>query len=346
LQQAADLFPDTISMRNAMARLEDGGLRDPLIASPVHGLADAFYGSATALAQENARSPAIFYLRFALYLRPDFAEAALVLGRLFEIEEQPANALAVYELIADDASVAGEARLREVWALEAMGREDEALERLRVLMTSAPDTVDNLSALANLLRQRGELDEAIANYTRAIDMAAGNEGVRHWVLYYARGIAFHQDDDWARAEADFIKALALNPGQPDVLNYLGYSWVERGENLEQAHAMLEEAVAQRPNDGYIVDSLGWSYFRRGDIGQAIVHLERAVLLRPENPTINEHLGDAYWVDGRRTEARFQWSHALSLSVDSDQAQVLRRKIAEGLINGNGIGAAFNDRNGR
>ncbi|MEX1147636.1 MAG: tetratricopeptide repeat protein, partial [Sphingomonadales bacterium] len=212
-------------------------------------------------------------------------------------------------------------------------------------MNRSPGSVDTVSALANLLRQRNELDEAISQYTRAIDMAGDNENARHWVLYYARGLAFDQNEEWGRAEADFLKALALSPNQPDVLNYLGYSWVERGENMDRAHAMLEEAVVQRPNDGYIVDSLGWSHYRRGDLEQATEYLERAVLLRPENPTINEHLGDVYWMNGRRIEARFQWTHALSLGVDADQDRILRRKIADGLIDGNGIGAAFNDRDG-
>lgn len=342
ITNTADLFPDTISMESAMDRLESGRLDLGLVSKPANGLADAFYGSATALAQENARSPAIFYLRFALFLRPDFHEAALVLGRLFEMEEQPRSALAVYEQIPDDTDVAEEARLREVWVLEALGRGDEALDRLRDLLTRAPGTVDTVSALANLLRQRDQLDEAIEQYSRAIDLASDREDQRHWVLYYARAIAYDQTDEWAKAEADLKKALALSPSQPDVLNYLGYSWVEQGRRLDEALGMLREAVERRPNDGYIVDSLGWAYYRLNDVDQAIPYLERAVLLRPENPTINEHLGDAYWVGGRRIEARFQWSHALSLGPDSDQKKILRRKIASGLIDGGGVGAAFND----
>jgi len=339
LEEAAERFPDTVSLKAALRRLIEGRLDELLIKSPAQGVADAFYGGATALAQENARSPAIFYLRLALYLNPGFSEASLVLGRLFEMEEQYEAALAAYGAIADDDDIAREARLREVWVLEALGRQEEALNRLQDLLTRAPGTPDTVSALANLLRQRNQLEQAIAEYTKAINLVT-EEAERHWVLYYARAIAYDQAQNWPRAEADLIHALELNPTQPEVLNYLGYSWVDRGINLKDAHAMLEEAVSRRPNDGYIVDSLGWSYYKLGNLEQAVHYLERAVLLRPEDSTINEHLGDAYWAVGRRTEARFQWSHALALGAEEDRREVLKAKIARGPGNNDGLGAAF------
>lgn len=343
IRDAAGKFPETISVKAALRRLDEDRLAEEMVATPAQGLADAFYGGAMALSQENARAPAIFYLRLALYLNPDLSEASLALGRLFELEGQNEEALAVYETIADGDLIAQEARLREVWALEALGRSGEALDRLRDLLTRSPETPDAVSALANLLRQRNELKEAITQYSRALSLIE-EETERHWVLYYARAIAYDQTGDWIHAESDLLHALKLSPGQPDVLNYLGYSWVDRGTNLKDAHAMLEEAVSLRPNDGYIVDSIGWSHYKTGNLDQAVHFLERAVLLRPEDPTINEHLGDAYWAVGRRIEARFQWSHALSLGADEERVEILKAKIAGGSMDDTGAGAAFNHDN--
>ena len=153
---------------------------------------------------------------------------------------------------------------------------------------------------------------------------------RHWSLLYSRGIALERSKQWARAETDFIKALELEPEQPYVLNYLGYSWVDQGIHLERATGMIEKAVELRPRDGFIVDSLGWAYFRIGDYGGAVRELERAVELRPQDPVINDHLGDAYWMVGRRLEARFQWRRALALEPEADVAGTITNKLEDGL----------------
>ncbi len=313
----------------------------PLLNGPVHGLAEAFYGGAAALSLDQANAPAAFYLRFALYLKPNFSEARFLLGRLLEADQQYDAALAAYGEVDPRHEFYSEAQLREVWVLQAMGREEEALERLFAIIDRGTDNVEALSALADLFREKSDFDEAASYYTRALDMVPEKEE-RHWVLYYARAIAYDQAKKWAQAEADLRKALELKPEQPDVLNYLGYSWVDRGVNLAEAEAMIQRAVEQRPNDGYIVDSLGWAQFMSGRYEEAVETLERAVLLRPEDPTLNEHLGDAYWQVGRHTEARFQWSHALSLGAAEDRAGELRQKIANGL-NPGGSKAAREER---
>ena len=159
---------------------------------------------------------------------------------------------------------------------------------------------------------------------------------RHWILLYSRGIALERSKQWSRAENDFLAALKLNPNQPYILNYLGYSWVDQGINLDRAKTMIERAVKLRPNDGYIVDSLGWALFRIREFPVAVQHLERAVELRPQDPTINDHLGDAYWRVGRRNEARFQWRRSLSLGPEPDQAAQIRSKIRDGLEGASGL----------
>jgi len=147
---------------------------------------------------------------------------------------------------------------------------------------------------------------------------------------YARGISLEQTKQWPRAEADFLKALEFRPDQPYVLNYLGYSWVDQGLNLDKARGMIKKAVSLRPNDGYIVDSLGWAHYRLGEYADAVRELERAAELRPEDPVINDHLGDAYWRVGRQTEARFQWLRALGLEPKPGLAAILKEKIKSGL----------------
>lgn len=302
---------------------------EPLLNGPVDGVSEAFYGGAAALSLDQANGPAAFYLRFALYLKPNFSEARFLLGRLLEADQQYDAALAAYGEVDPRHEFHSEAQLREVWVLQAMEREEEALERLFAIIDRGTDNVEALSALADLFREKSDFEEAAAYYSRALDMVPHKEE-RHWVLYYARAIAYDQAKKWPQAEADLQTALELKPEQPDVLNYLGYSWVDRGLNLTEAEEMILRAVEQRPNDGYIVDSLGWAQFKRGRFDEAVETLERAVLLRPEDPTLNEHLGDAYWQVGRQTEARFQWSHALSLGAAEDRAGELRQKIADGL----------------
>ena len=159
----------------------------------------------------------------------------------------------------------------------------------------------------------------------------GEDNVTDWTIYYFRGISYERAKQWDKAEADLLKALELEPEQPLVLNYLGYSWIDQNLHLQEGLDMVRRAVAQRPEDGYIVDSLGWAYYRLGRFEDAVEELEKAVLLRPADPTINDHLGDAYWQVGRRLEARFQWSHALDLDPDEELETKVRVKLATGLV---------------
>jgi Flp pilus assembly protein TadD len=148
----------------------------------------------------------------------------------------------------------------------------------------------------------------------------------------------------AAGRKDFQKALELNPDQPQVLNYLGYSWVDQGVNLEAGMEMIKKAVELRPKDGYIVDSLGWAYYRLGRFDEAVKHLERAIELRPEDPTINDHLGDAYWKVGRELEARFQWSHARDLKPEPEDLVKIEAKLKDGLADDNPPTRAGNVKN--
>jgi Flp pilus assembly protein TadD len=152
----------------------------------------------------------------------------------------------------------------------------------------------------------------------------------NWTLVDFRGICFERSKQWPKAEADFKKALELYPDQPQVLNYLGYSWVDQGVNLDEAFKMLRRAVDLRPNDGYIVDSLGWAHYKLGHYQEATEALEKAIDLKPADPVVNDHLGDAYWRVNRRTEAHFQWNHARDMKPEPEDLPKILDKIEHGL----------------
>jgi tetratricopeptide (TPR) repeat protein len=213
--------------------------------------------------------------------------------------------------------------------LDDLGRTDEAIAGLDKLIAAEPDNYDALYTRGNIQRAHERWAEAADSYTRALARIP-SPGKRHWTVFYFRGIAYERSDQWPKAEADFKKALRLQPDQPAVLNYLGYSWIEKGMNLDKALAMVKKAVDLRPNDGYIVDSLGWAYYHLGDYAEATKYLERAVALRPEDATINDHLGDAYWRVGRKLEAKFQWAHARDSKPDPKELKVILKKLSDGL----------------
>jgi len=184
-------------------------------------------------------------------------------------------------------------------------------------------------ALGNIERERKQYGDCARTYGRGVDSIA-NPARSNWTLFYFRGICFERDKQWSKAEADLKKALELYPDQPHVLNYLGYSWVDQGANLDEGMRMIKRSVEQRPDDGYIVDSLGWAWYRLGKYDEAVKQLERAVELKPVDPTINDHLGDAYWRIGRTLEAKFQWSHAKDLKPEDEELKKIEGKIQNGL----------------
>ena len=184
-------------------------------------------------------------------------------------------------------------------------------------------------ALGNVQRGRKQFAECADVYSKGISTLTKAEK-SNWVIYYFRGICYERSKQWPKAEADLKKALELFPDQPHVLNYLGYSWVDQGVNLDEGMRMIRRAVEQRADDGYIVDSLGWAYYRIGNFEEAVKHLEQAVELKPEDPTINDHLGDAYWRVGRTLEAQFQWSHARDLKPEPEELVKIEEKLKSGL----------------
>jgi Flp pilus assembly protein TadD len=227
--------------------------------------------------------------------------------------------------VADNDPLGAPARLQRATLEDRLGNTDQALSELARLSQDYPDSPLPDAQIGDIQRLRGHFPEAIAAYNKAIDRLK-NPDPTAWLLYYSRGIAYDRSHDWQKAQADFERALTLAPDQPAVLNYLGYSWADADKNLPQAKQMIDKAIAQRPNDGAIIDSLGWVLLREGDTKAAVATLEHAVELEPQDSTINGHLGDAYWAAGRRLEATYQWRRALSLNPEPADAAKLEAKL--------------------
>lgn len=317
-------------LRDLIADLQAGrSVPFDIISSPRGGYAEVFYTVAMALSGQAADGFTLLYARVAQHISPEHVDAILLTAELLEDLQQYDLANAAYDDVPRDSPAFLTAEIGRSNVLRADGKTDAAVEVLRQLTETHADVGFVHTALGDALRRLERYEESAAAYDKAIEMISGDNG-RDWVLYYARGIAHERIDDWNAAEADLRKALELNPGQPMVLNYLGYSFLELGQNYDEAMDMIRDAVAARPDSGFITDSLGWGYYRLGRFEEAVEPMEKAVELEPLDPIINDHLGDVYYAVGRKLEAEFQWRRALSFDPDPEEAERIRRKLEVGL----------------
>jgi tetratricopeptide (TPR) repeat protein len=321
--------PDTVRLEVTLKALKSGAVPAPHLKDAKSGLAEAMFDLGSALRQDTGGGVALEFMRLSYYLEPSLDITRVTLADMLDGERRDAEALALYRGVAEGSPLYFSARLRATEVLRDMGKLDEAVGELERLAAAWPDRTEPYATEGDLLRSADRFAEAAKAYDKAI-ARLGEPQHADWSLYYARGVALERSGEWARAEKDFLEALKLSPEQPSVLNYLGYSWVDRGEHLNKAREMIERAVKLRPNDGYIVDSLGWVLYREGHYHSAVSHLERAVELKPDDPVINDHLGDAYWRVGRVSEARFQWRRALTLKPEPDLTNQLGVKLEHGL----------------
>ena len=322
--------PDSLLLQSALARLNAKKAPAAMVKSVSDGLAEALFDVSSILQRERPASEfGLIYDRLALQIRPDFPMAQMLLGDVLESLKRENDAIAVYQTIAPDSPFRWSARLRVAASHDALGQTDAAIAELTAMASERPEREDALVRLGDLYRGHERWKESVTAYDNAISRLPQVDK-RHWALLFSRAIALERSNDWKRAETDLEQALKLEPEQPYVLNYLGYTWIEHGVNFDKARVMIERAVELRPQDGHIVDSLGWLYYRLGDYQKAARHLERAVELRPQDATINDHLGDAYWQVGRRDEARFQWSRSLSLEPEAELKATVETKLKDGL----------------
>src|SRR5258705_1148533 len=302
----------------------------PLVDSAQTGAAEALYGIGATLTRRGGEDLALVYLQLSLYLAPNHSLALLSLADLYESVKKPAMAIKVYERMPASSPLKRNAQIQLATNLDAADRSDEAIKILKAVTTEDPKDIEAIMALGNIERGRKKFADCTTTYSKAVDVMPGVTDKNTWVTYYYRGICEERSKQWSKAEADMRKALELQPEQPHVLNNLGYSWIDQGINLDEGMKMIKRAVDQRPDDRYIVDSLGSAFYRIGNFEDSVQNLERAIDLKPEDPTINDHLGDAYWRIGRTLEAKFQWAHARDLKPEPEDLPKIEAKLENGL----------------
>ena len=293
------------------------------------GIAYAFYAIADILKDDADPNTALLYVRLAQHLNENSQKAILLAADLLEQMGQYDLAVAEYAKISPSSSYFLSSELGRVGALRDGGKTEAALEVLYYLSREFSDIGIVHNSLGDFLRREERYSEAKIAYDRAVDIYRENNNVS-WVVLYARGITHERLQEWDKAEADFRNALTINPDQANVLNYLGYSLIDRGEKLDEAMTMIEKAVSLQPESGYIVDSLAWGLFKLGQYETAIPHMEKAAELMPVDPIVTDHLGDLYWAVGRQLEAKFQWRRALSFDPELKDATRIREKLRIGL----------------
>lgn len=287
-----------------------------LVAHPADGASEILLNLGAALNRGGGEPFVRLYLQYALALKPDSDIVLLQLAAVAEQQEQAEEAIALYGRIPADSPIKRAAELQLGLNLADLERHDEAIVHLKALLDSDPDDMRAYLALGGVYASKEDYRSAAEVYDRAV-VRLKEPTNANWNIFYQRGIAYERLKEWPKAEPNFRKALELFPDQPQVMNYLGYSWVDMNMNLEEGLDLIRKAVDLRPSDGYIVDSLGWAYYRLGRFEEAVVELERAVSLKPDDPVLNDHLGDAYWRVGRKLEATFQWSHARDMKPEPD-----------------------------
>ncbi|MFK8253545.1 tetratricopeptide repeat protein [Ancylobacter terrae] len=323
------VLPNNPLVEQSVATLESGGTLQPLVRTPAQGAAEILYGLGAELGRQGGEDLALIYLQLARWLDPSHALIDITLADLLENMKKHDEAIAVLVQVPDSSPLKSAADIQRAMNLDAASRSDEAKAVLKAVIEKNPKDLRAITALGDVQRSKQEYADAAATYTRAIDQLQAPTAA-NWTLYYFRGTAYERTKEWAKSEADLKKALELKPDQPHVLNYLGYSWIDQGINLDDGMEMIRKAVTLRPDDGYFIDSLGWAYYRTGHYDDAVRELERAVELKPEESVINDHLGDAYWKVGRKLEAQFQWNHARDQNPEPDDLAKIQRKIAVGL----------------
>ena len=317
------------AVKELLADLRAGKAIAPVATTAVEGAAEALYGLGSAIGSDGGPELPMAYLQLALYLNPTLYLADMATGDVLQSASRCDEAIVAYGRVPETLALRRNADLQIAACLQDLDKPEKAVRYVERVLNADPNDIEAAIMLGDIYRAIDKFAEAADAYSRGI-AAIKTESADDWRIYYYRGVAEERSKQWPRAEADFQHALKLSPDQPSVLNYLGYSWVDQGMNLDKALAMIKQAVDLRPNDGYIVDSLGWAYYKLHRYQDAVKTLERAIELRPEDSTINDHLGDALWRVGRKLEATFQWAHARDMNPEKDQLPGILEKLKHGL----------------
>jgi tetratricopeptide (TPR) repeat protein len=314
-----------LAVRNARGKKTP----QPFITSARAGAAESLFSLASAMTDEQSVQVAQLYAQLSISLDGDKPVVQTLVGDLYAQQKKYQEAIDAYDLIPDASPLRMNADLEVAINLQRLERNKEAIEKLAALTSANPTNYDALVTLGNIYRVNEDHAKAAEAYSKALALLPEIKK-EHWRILYYRGIAYEAQKQWDKAEPDFRKALSLQPEEPMVLNYLGYAMIDRKMNLNEALGMVKKAVELKPNDGYIVDSLGWAHYQLGDYEEALTHVERAVDLVPADPIISEHLGDVYWKVGRQLEAKFQWQHAKDNKPEPADLKRIEDKLKNGL----------------
>ncbi len=319
--------------------VDNGGVPDPLVLNTAMGAAEVLFTASDTGGRRGGELVAVIYLQFSSFLSGENDMVLVSLAESFEQLKQYDRAIDLYNRVPGDSGIKTRSSIRAAYAFNEMKKTDEALKLLNEQIAKEPAEVTLYETAAGIQRGSKKWVEAAAASTKAIDLVDRNNKI-YWSLFYGRGIAYERNKQWPLAEADLKHALTLLPEDPQteseksgralVLNHLAYSWVDMGINIDESFIMLKRAVELQPRDGYIIDSLGWAYFKLGKFEDAVRELERAVDLKAADPVLNDHLGDAYWKVGRILEARFQWNHARDLKPEPEDLEKILKKIEKGM----------------
>ncbi|TCL75854.1 tetratricopeptide repeat protein [Rhizobium sp. BK251] len=316
---------------NALRESIENGEKPPQqVTNAAQGAAAVLFSVGSALNRDGAEDIVSLYLQTAHALDPESADTLVLLGGIAEKQEQMDRAIAFYKQVPDGSPMRRISELQLGLALAQGGKVDEARKHLQALIVSDPKDIRSYLAYGSVLSDAKDYPAMAENYDKAVEIIGPVPSRGHWSVFFQRGIAYERLKKWDQAEPNFRKALELNPDQPQVLNYLGYSWVDMNRNLDEGLDMIKKAADLRPDDGYIVDSLGWAYYRLNRFDDAVNELERAAQIKAGDATINDHLGDAYWRVGRKLEAVYQWNRALTADPDEAEIPKIKEKVANGL----------------
>jgi tetratricopeptide (TPR) repeat protein len=324
-ERASDENGYTIVTAPGLARIAAGQIPQAFAPRAEDGAAEALFGIASSLNDETNRDISVLYLQLALHLNPKLDLATILLANRCEALGKFDDAIAAYEKVSPSSPFHRMVAVAIAVDYARLDKSKEAIARLEKLSKEFPDDLETWTALGDSYRAAKRYDDAVSAYNHAL-ASIGAPSKKSWPLLYARAVAEQETGHWDKAEADLQEALKLSPNEPDLLNYLGYTWVDQKKNIKEALTMLEKARALSPQNGYIIDSVGWAYYRLGRFEEAVDALEDAVQLVPGDPTINDHLGDAYWKIGRKLDATFQWSHALAFGPDPGEKAKIEKKL--------------------
>mgnify|MGYP001766556398 CR=1 FL=1 len=320
-------LPDHPVISALKTEIESGATPAQIVVTPQAGAAEFLYGLGSAMGRDGGEDIAAIYLQLALWLTPTAELPTIALAGLQGQMKQYDKAIALLDRVPSGSKFRPLSDIQIGRYHAVIQNYEEASKHLRAVIERTPKDLDAIQALGDVLRADKKFAEAAEIYSQALAQIA-TPAKGDWQLFYYRGIAYERTKQWSKAEADFDEALKLQPDEPHVLNYLGYSWIDMGQNLDKGLALVKKAVELKSDDGYIVDSLGWAYYKLGRYEEAVKELEKAVLIRPDDPVINDHLGDAYFKVGRTLEATFQWRHALDMKPEAEEVAKIEKKLSD------------------